>query len=113
MISLNNTFVFVHVNKTGGTSITEALSDYEDPLHPDYDHLCAKLAKRIIGADLWELGIVASFFTLSILLLNNRYKRFRYGKKKKDDNLNEVQMEEGLSYDADDAPYGHENTESD
>ena len=66
-----------------------------------------------IGADLWELGIVASFFTLLILLLNNRYKRFRYGKKKKDDNLKEVQMEEGLSYDADDAPYGHENTDSD
>jgi hypothetical protein len=62
MISLNNTFVFVHVNKTGGTSITEAFADYEDPLHPDYDHLCAKLTKRLIGADLWEEMYSFAFF---------------------------------------------------
>ena len=30
-----------------------------------------------IGADLWELGLVASLFTMVILFLNNRYKRFR------------------------------------
>ena len=68
-----------------------------------------------IGADLWELGLVASFFTLIILLLNNRYKRYRYGKKKKEDDIKsfEMELEEGLSYDAEDAPYGHENKGSD
>ena len=68
-----------------------------------------------IGADLWELGLVASLFTLIILLLNNRYKRYRYGKKKKDDDIEnfEIELEDGLSYDAADAPYGHENKDND
>lgn len=66
-----------------------------------------------IGSDLWELGFVASFFTLIILFLNNRYKKYRYGNKKKDDNLNEIQLEEGLNYDPSHAPYGHENIDSD
>ena len=35
-----------------------------------------------IGADLWELGLVASLFTLVILLLNNRYKDLDMVKKK-------------------------------
>ena len=65
-----------------------------------------------IGADLWELGLVASLFTLVILLLNNRYKKFRYGKEKKNDDDN-VRLEEGLNYDAGNAPYGHENNDSD
>ena len=67
-----------------------------------------------IGADLWELGLVASLFTLGILLLNNRYKKFRYGEKKKnDDNDIEIELEDGLNYDAENAPYGHENNDSD
>jgi len=66
-----------------------------------------------IGADLWELGFIASIFTLLILIVNNRYKKFRYGKKKKDDDVTQIQLEEGLSYDAADAPYGHENKDTD
>ena len=67
-----------------------------------------------IGANLWELGLVASLFTLGILLLNNRYKKFRYGEKKKnDDNDIEIELEDGLNYDAENAPYGHENNDSD
>jgi len=66
-----------------------------------------------IGADLWELGFIASIFTLLILIINNRYKKFRYGKKKKDDDITQIHLEEGLSYDAADAPYGHENKEND
>ncbi len=36
-----------------------------------------------IGADLWELAINTSGFTAIVLVLNNRYKKYRYGKKKK------------------------------
>jgi len=42
-----------------------------------------------IGADLWELGLVTSGFTIIILFINNRYKRYRYGKKKKKDTIND------------------------
>jgi len=67
-----------------------------------------------IGADLWELGLVASLFTTSILLINNRYKKYRYGKSKKNETDNsDIRLEEGLSYDAENAPYGHENTNID
>jgi len=38
-----------------------------------------------IGADLWELAITTSGFTAIVLVLNNRYKKYRYGKKKKED----------------------------
>jgi len=67
-----------------------------------------------IGADLWELGLVASIFTTSVLFLNNRYKKFRYSKNKKNDTDNtDIRLEEGLNYDAENAPYGHENTDND
>ena len=36
-----------------------------------------------IGADLWELGLITSGFTCLVLFINNRYKRYHYGKKKK------------------------------
>ena len=36
-----------------------------------------------IGADLWEFAFVISIFTVIILTINNRYKKYRYGKKKK------------------------------
>jgi len=36
-----------------------------------------------IGADLWELSLITSVLTLMVLLLNNAYKKKRYGKKKK------------------------------
>lgn len=44
-----------------------------------------------IGADLWELGLVTAGFTMLILLLNNRYKRYRYGKKKKNDDIIDIE----------------------
>jgi len=67
-----------------------------------------------IGSDFWELGFVASLFTTSILLINNRYKKYRYGKSKKNETDNsDIRLEEGLSYDAENAPYGHENTNID
>lgn len=38
-----------------------------------------------IGADLWELGLIASLFVFVILFINNRYKHCRYGNKKTDE----------------------------
>ena len=65
-----------------------------------------------IGADLWEFGFVTAIFTIIILLINNRYKKYRYGVVKKNDVTN-IELEEGLKYDAQSAPYGHENKEID
>ena len=77
-----------------------------------------------IAADLWELGLITSLFTILVLIVNNRYKRYRYGKRKKNDEIND-DIELGsintddildnnnslqLSRDADDAPYGDENS---
>ena len=64
-----------------------------------------------IGADLWELGFITASFTIVVLILNNRYKNYRYNKYKKDDDI-EIELEEG-KYDPKDAPYGHENKLSD
>ena len=36
-----------------------------------------------IGADLWELGLITTIFTLLIFLINSKYKRYRYSKKKR------------------------------
>ena len=36
-----------------------------------------------IGADLWELAVITSGFTCLVLFINNRYKKYHYGKKKK------------------------------
>jgi uncharacterized membrane protein YhiD involved in acid resistance len=35
-----------------------------------------------IGAGLWELGAVTAFCTLGVLMINNRYKNYVYGKKR-------------------------------
>ena len=68
-----------------------------------------------IGADLWELGLVTSIYTLLILIINNRYKRYRYGKKKKNnrerERENDIELQNGLQYDPENAPYGHENND--
>ena len=78
-----------------------------------------------IAADLWELGLITSLFTLVILIVNNRYKRYRYGKKKKNDEieLDSIHTEDiiyesknnssPLSRDPEDAPYGDENSYED
>ena len=74
-----------------------------------------------IGADLWELGITTSIFVITVLFINNRYKKYRYSKDKKknknDDielnNINvsdkNINIESKLSRDPLDAPYGDEN----
>ena len=41
-----------------------------------------------IGSDLWELAAITSIFASIILFINNRYKKWRYGKKKKKDTKN-------------------------
>ena len=41
-----------------------------------------------IGADLWELAIITSVFTAIVLVMNSRYKKYRYGKKKKEEKKN-------------------------
>ena len=82
-----------------------------------------------IGADLWELGLTTSLFTIIILFINNRYKRIRYGKNKKNDiseknddednsidihsdielgSIRSISRQSELSRDACDAPYGDE-----
>jgi len=38
-----------------------------------------------IGADLWELAIITSGFTAIVLVINNRYKKYKYGQKKKEE----------------------------
>ena len=65
-----------------------------------------------IGADLWELGLVTAIFTIIILIMNNRYKKYRYSKYKKDDD-NDVELGKVQKYDPQNAPYGHENKDID
>jgi putative Mg2+ transporter-C (MgtC) family protein len=60
-----------------------------------------------IGMGLWEFGFVTSLFTIVVLFLNNRYKKFIYGKKIGTDTDSDISLEE-LSHDPLDAPYGDE-----
>jgi putative Mg2+ transporter-C (MgtC) family protein len=77
--------------------------------------VCAAISMAI-GADLWELALVTSIFTASVLLLNSSYKIYNY--KKKDIELEELSSDsEKYDHDVDDqydhdpldAPYGDEN----
>jgi hypothetical protein len=70
MISLHKKFVFVHVNKTGGTSIVEALSQFEDRTEEDvlHDHSPFAAYKRVLGLDLWN-----EFYTFGFI--RNPYER--------------------------------------
>ena len=60
-----------------------------------------------IGMDLWELSAITTFFVLIILFINNRYKKWKYGKIKKN---NDVEMNM-IDHDPLDAPYGDEKIE--
>ena len=70
-----------------------------------------------IACDLWELSLITSIFTLIVLLINNRYKNWRYKEKPKKksiiqpvlENDLENKLENVLSRDPLDAPYGDEN----
>lgn len=66
-----------------------------------------------IGADLWELGMITTIFTLIIFLINSRYKRYRYGKIKKNEDLEEGIRMNNLYRNPDDAPYGDESNYED
>ena len=65
-----------------------------------------------IAVELWEFAFVTCLLTSIILLINNRYKTFKYGKKKnispKNENM-EKENKSNLSRDPLDAPYGDEN----
>jgi putative Mg2+ transporter-C (MgtC) family protein len=56
-----------------------------------------------IGADLWEFGAVISIYTIFILLINAIYKKIRYKNKNIDIQNNEI-----LPHEPEDAPYGDE-----
>lgn len=82
-----------------------------------------------VGADLWELGLITTIFTLFVFLINSRYKKYRYGLNKKNDDLDQENVnqdigaenqdiEDGISMNhiqfdtflrnPEDAPYGDE-----
>jgi hypothetical protein len=54
MISLTHNFAFIHVNKTGGTSVCEALADYEDIQTEARDHDPAEIYRARLGKALWD-----------------------------------------------------------
>lgn len=54
MISLRHRFAFVHVNKTGGTSICEALRPCEDVQDLVRDHDPARKMVDVLGPALWD-----------------------------------------------------------
>ena len=53
-MSLTHNFVFIHVNKAGGTSVCEALADYEDIQIEALDHDPAEIYRHRLGAALWD-----------------------------------------------------------
>jgi chondroitin 4-sulfotransferase 11 len=53
MISLRHNFAFVHVNKAGGTSVTEALAPFEDVQPHVLDHDQATIYRDYLGRALW------------------------------------------------------------
>lgn len=54
MISLVKKFAFIHVNKTGGTSITDALAEHEDVQPWLLDHDPARKYRLVLGPALWS-----------------------------------------------------------
>lgn len=68
MISLTKGFAFIHINKTGGTSINEALAEFEDPTQEKVlkDHSLATCYRSVLSPALWDemwsFGIVRNPF---------------------------------------------------
>lgn len=54
MISLRKNFAFIHVNKAGGTSICEALAEWEDCQPYVLDHDQATIYRDRLGEALWS-----------------------------------------------------------
>jgi len=42
-----------------------------------------------VGVDMWEFGMITSLFTVLVFILNNRYKKYIYGKMKKSPSISE------------------------
>lgn len=53
MISLTKKFAFIHINKAGGTSVVEALAEYEDAQSQVLDHDQAAIYREKLGNALW------------------------------------------------------------
>jgi len=64
--------------------------------------VCAAISMAI-GADLWEIALISSLFTFSVLVLNSTYKIYHYRDKKVDEDITDQ-----LDHDPMDAPYGDE-----
>ena len=60
---------------------------------------------KAIGANLWEFSIITSLFTILVLFINNRYKKYVYKKS------SVIPNNEDLSHDPLDAPHGDEETD--
>jgi hypothetical protein len=54
MISLSSQFAFIHINKTGGSSVVDALADYEDVQPSIKDHDPAINYRSVLGHALWD-----------------------------------------------------------
>ena len=57
-----------------------------------------------IGADLWEFSLVTALFTVIVLLINNRYKNWRYNTIEDKDNI-DIELGEMVDNDPANAPY--------
>ena len=57
-----------------------------------------------IGADLWEFSLVTALFTVFVLLINNRYKNWRYSTIEDNDNI-DIELGEMVENDPVNAPY--------
>lgn len=53
MISMIKKFAFIHINKSGGTSVVESLADYEDAQSQILDHDQAEIYRNKLGPALW------------------------------------------------------------
>lgn len=50
--------IFVHIQKTGGSSISQALGH---PVHPPYKHWFAPQLRDMVGAEAWDRAITFTF----------------------------------------------------
>ena len=62
-----------------------------------------------IAVELWEFALVTCLLTSLILVINNRYKTYKYRNSNKCNPKNEEEAKSNLSRDPLDAPYGDEN----